>query len=61
MVKKPAWSIKCQKKMVERGLSKKKLAQEIGVNYTELVNVMNGIRISEAITQKIIDYLKEGE
>ena len=61
MVKKPTWSIKCQKKMVERGLSKKKLAQEIGVNYTEVVNVMNGIRISEAITKKIIDYLKEGE
>ena len=47
--------------MVERGLSKKRLAQEIGVNYTEVVNVMNGIRISEAITKKIVDYLKEGE
>lgn len=52
----PAWSIKIQTKMLKVGMTKKTLAEKIGCNYNQLVNIMSGLVINEAIKAKVENY-----
>lgn len=52
----PAWSIKVQTKMIKMGMTKKALAEKIGCNYNQLVNVMSGLVINENMKKKIENY-----
>ena len=56
----PSWSIKIQTKMLKVGMTKKALAEKIGCNYNQLVNVMSGLVINENMKKKIENYF-EGE
>ena len=56
----PNWSVKVQTKMIKTGMTKKALAEKIGCNYTQLVNVMSGLVINENMKKKIENYF-EGE
>lgn len=57
----PAWSVKVQTKMLKAGMSKKTLAQKIGCNYNQLVNVMTGLVVNESLRQKIENYFSGKE
>lgn len=52
----PDWSVKVQTKMIKVGMTKKALAEKIGCNYTQLVNVMSGLVINENMKKKIEKY-----
>ncbi len=52
----PAWSVKIQTKMLKTGMTKKALAEAISCNYNQLVNVMSGLVINEAIKAKVENY-----
>lgn len=52
----PDWSVKVQTKMIKTGMTKKALAEKIGCNYTQLVNVMSGLVINENMRRKIENY-----
>lgn len=52
----PVWSKRVQKKMIDKGMSKKQLAKELKRNYCVLVEVMNGKRINDTIAKEICSY-----
>lgn len=52
----PVWSKRVQKKMIDKGLSKKQLAKELNRNYTVVVSVMNGKTINDTIAKEICSY-----
>lgn len=52
----PAWSVKIQTKMLKTGMTKKALAEAIGCNYNQLVNVMSGLVINEDLKSKVEKY-----
>jgi len=52
----PDWSVKVQTQMIKVGMTKKVLAEKIGCNYTQLVNVMSGLVINENMKKKIENY-----
>lgn len=52
----PVWSKRVQKKMIDKGMSKKQLAKELKRNYCVLVDVMNGKRINDTIAKEICNY-----
>ena len=56
-VKTPLWSKKAQKKMIDKDLSKKDLAESLKVNYNQLVNVMSGIVVNPTMQERICTYL----
>lgn len=52
----PDWSVKVQTKMLKTGMTKKVLAEKIGCNYTQLVNVMSGLVINERLRERIENF-----
>lgn len=52
----PAWSVKVQTKMLKVGMTKRTLAEKLGCNYNQLVNVMSGLVINENMKKKIENY-----
>lgn len=52
----PDWSVKVQTKMIKVGMTKKALAEKIGCNYTQLVNVMSGFVINERLRERIENF-----
>lgn len=54
------WSKKVQKKLIDVGMSRKELAANLKVNYTQLCNVLTGYVYNETIKQKICEFLKIG-
>lgn len=55
---KPLWAKQAEKKLIDAELSKKALANKIGVNYTQMISVMSGGVINERIAARICDFLK---
>lgn len=56
----PIWSKKAQKKLIDKNMSKKELAERINVNYRQMVNVMTGYVYNETIKQKVCEFLQIG-
>lgn len=54
----PFWGKAAAKKLIDLGMTKKELAKELGVNYTQLCNVMSGYLVCEKIANMICTYLK---
>ena len=54
----PAWSKKAQKKLIDKEMSKRELAEAVKVNYTQLVNVLSGYLDDKNVKQRVLDYLK---
>jgi hypothetical protein len=53
------WAIEVEKRLIERDMTKRKLAAEINENYTRIVNVMRGSERMPSdmrIRDKILDY-----
>ena len=51
----PLWAKKATKKLVDRDMSKKELADELKVNYKQLVNVMTGYVYNKRIQDLICE------
>lgn len=56
----PMWSKKALKRLIDVGMSRKELAANLKVNYTQLCNVLTGYVYNETIKQKICKFLKIG-
>ncbi len=54
----PLWAKKATKKLIDRNMSKKELADELKVNYKQLVNVMTGYVYNKRIQDLICEYLE---
>lgn len=54
----PIWSKEVQKKLIDMDMSKKDLARELKVNYTQICNVLSGYVYNETIQEKICTFLK---
>lgn len=54
----PSWSKRAQKKLIDKEMSKRELAERIHVNYTQLVNVLSGYLEDKNVKQRVLDYLK---
>lgn len=54
----PYWSKRAQKKLIDIDMSKKQLAEELKVNYSQLLNVLNGVVINATMQERICTYLK---
>ena len=54
----PAWSKKAQKKLIDKEMSKRELAEAVKVNYTQLINVLSGYLEDKNVKQRVLDYLK---
>lgn len=54
----PIWSKEVQKKLIDMDMSKKDLARELKVNYTQICNVLSGYVNNETIQEKICTFLK---
>lgn len=54
----PLWAKKATKKLIDRDMSKKELADELKVNYKQLVNVMTGYVYNKRIQDLICEYLE---
>lgn len=52
----PNWSVRVQKKMIERGMKKIELARELKVNEKQLYSVMTGGVINDNMSKMICDY-----
>lgn len=52
----PMWAKKVRGEMEKRGLSQKQLAQELHCNVTELCGILNGLRFSKPLEERICDY-----
>lgn len=61
MRKVPAWSVRIQAKMLESGITKKQLAENLNCNYNQLVNVMSGLISNDKIETDIKNYFKKKE
>lgn len=53
----PLWSKRAQKKLIDKGMTKKELAGALGVNYTQMCNVLTGYVYNEDMTIKICEFL----
>lgn len=54
----PIWAKKVRGEMEKRGLSQKQLAQELHCNATELCGVLNGLRFSKSLEERICEFFK---
>ena len=52
------WNITAKKRMLERGMSLKELAQLLNVNYSVLCAVLNGRAVREQVKEKVCEYLR---
>lgn len=57
MKKLPLWSKKVNKALIDKGMSKKELAEKVKVNYTQLCNVISGTVINDSIRVTVCTYL----
>lgn len=53
----PTWSKQAQKKLIDKGISKKELAQELKVNYQQMVGVLSGSVRNATMQERICTYL----
>ena len=60
-VLKPRWAIDVEVVLFKIGLPKRELARLIGVNYSHMVCVLSGSRISPTIQAKILSKVAELE
>jgi DNA-binding XRE family transcriptional regulator len=58
--KTPLWSIKANTKLLEKGMTKKELAETLKVNYQQMCSVMSGGVDNETMKSSICTYLKIG-
>lgn len=56
-VKTPLWSKNAQKKMIDKDMSKKDLAERLKVNYSQLVNVLSGTVVNPTMQERICTFL----
>lgn len=56
-VKTPIWSKNAQKKMIDKDMSKKDLAERLKVNYSQLVNVLSGTVVNPTMQERICTFL----
>ena len=54
----PIWAKKAKKKLLDRQMSQKMLAETLKVNYRQLNNVLSGYVVNTTIEQKICKYLE---
>lgn len=52
----PVWSKRVQKKMIDKGINRRQLANELKVNYTQLCNVLTGYVYNETIIKAVCNY-----
>lgn len=57
MKEKPIWGKRVDKALIDKGMSKKELAKQLGVNYTQLVGVIGGLVINDTIKSNVCAYL----
>lgn len=53
----PVWSKRVNKVLIDRSMKKKDLAQELNVNYNQMINVLSGIVVNENMKKAICEYL----
>lgn len=58
MANTPVWSKRVQKKMIDKGINRKQLAEELKVNYTQLCNILTGYAYNEKIIKAICAYFE---
>ena len=54
----PIWAKKVRGEMEKRGMSQKQLAQELHCNVTELCGILNGLRFSKSLEERICAYFE---
>ena len=59
--KRPEWSAKIHGILWQTGISRKELAMMLGVNFTDLCNVLTGARLSADVHEKILSKVAELE
>lgn len=52
------WYLKAKKKLIDINMSRKQLAENIGVNYSVLCSVLNGKTVRKSVENKICNFLK---
>lgn len=52
------WYLKAKKKLIDMNMSRKQLAENIGVNYSVLCSVLNGKTVRKSVENKICNFLK---
>jgi DNA-binding Xre family transcriptional regulator len=53
----PTWSKQAQKKLIDKGISKKELAQVLKVNYQQMIGVLSGSVRNDTMQERICTYL----
>lgn len=53
-----AWYITAKKKLVEAGMTKKELAEALGLNYSTVCSVLSGKLINNIYRVKICEHLE---
>lgn len=54
----PIWAKKVRGEMEKRGMSQKQLAKEINCNASELCGILNGLRFSKSLEERICAYFE---
>ena len=57
MAVKPIWGKRVDKALIDKGMTKKELAEKLQINYTQMCGVIGGIVINEAIKSSVCAYL----
>lgn len=52
----PIWAKEAAKRMIDIGMSKRELAEQIGVNYQQMCSVMSGYVGNEYIADRICEH-----
>lgn len=56
-VRTPTWSKAAQKKLIDKELTKKDLAEVLKVNYTQMIGVLSGKIINPTMQERICTFL----
>lgn len=54
----PIWAKQARRKMIDRNMTQKELAAQIGIGYTEVNAAMRGLRYSKRVEEAVINYFK---
>lgn len=54
----PIWAKQARRKMIDRDMTQKELAAQIGIGYTEVSAAMRGLRHSKRVEAAVINYFK---
>lgn len=57
MAEKPIWGKRVTKVLVDKGMTKKELAEKLNVNYTQMCGVIGGLVINDTIKANVCAYL----